>query len=441
MKRFLFQRGLLTALSLTILVGSGGAQDLTSAPKPIEKIEFTTYFEQSSRKTNDGKDNSIYTYKDKIYAAWIDDNLNMVVGKYDESGKVVTTIVATDIADDRYHVRPSLAVDSDGFIHVTGGMHHNFWNYYVSSKPEDISSFVKVTGTPQCPPGTGISYPNFYKDNSGKLYITYRHRVGGLVGEIKGDAPDGFMPGDLAGAIAKYDTKTKTWKMLGGKDYRHGRQTLVWFDGGALYGWYNSFKLEMAFDKNNRIHIAWLTHTIPTQKVSSDNASYLMYAYSDDEGETFHKIDGTKITQYPITPETGSVVLERLQKADINNGLSIGATSDGRPIVGGRIGETGVNVRIWSGTSWEKLIYPKAQAQFYTSAKTGRMIAILYREGKTSIIYSSDDNGVTWITGPEVNFISFDIDRDYFNKTGNLNFIAMDLEYRKVVTGKITIKP
>lgn len=97
--------------------------------------------------------------------------------------------------DDMYHTQPSIAVDRAGYVHVAYNMHHMPWQYSVSTRPGDISTFnfmgepitaaqkalVKLAN--QTPffsigkaaiAGNQITYPAFYYDQNRDLYVTYR---------------------------------------------------------------------------------------------------------------------------------------------------------------------------------------------------------------------------------------------------------------------------
>lgn len=98
--------------------------------------------------------------------------------------------------DDMYHTQPSIAVDRAGYVHVAYNMHHMPWQYSVSTRPGDISTFnfmgepitsaqkalVKLAN--QTPffsigkaaiAGNQITYPAFYYDQNRDLYVTYRY--------------------------------------------------------------------------------------------------------------------------------------------------------------------------------------------------------------------------------------------------------------------------
>lgn len=97
--------------------------------------------------------------------------------------------------DDMYHTQASIAIDKEGYLHVVYNMHNMPWQYVVSKKPGDITSFdfkgdkislaekstVKHLNKTPFPsigtaaiPGNQITYPAFFYDRQGEIYLTYR---------------------------------------------------------------------------------------------------------------------------------------------------------------------------------------------------------------------------------------------------------------------------
>ena len=252
---------------------------------------------------NDGDYQSpLASYNGAIYLAYVDTSSQIKIVKRSASGQVTSTVVMTDVADDRYHMAPSIGIDRDGYIHVTGKMHHDLWQYCVSDNPGDISSFTLIDdNSPGKIPGFLITYPFFQRDKNGVLYSAFRDRID----------PPNWWNGYLLGSVARYNADTKTWTMLGGIDYviQHTSQKcLVWDDSGVDDGAYQGYKIRIMFDVNNRMHMSWNVCRDSTGSDLSSVASHVLYAYSDDGGDTWHKADGTTISTLPISTHNGDIL-------------------------------------------------------------------------------------------------------------------------------------
>jgi hypothetical protein len=145
-----------------------------------------------------------------VYWTYIDPQLNGVVAMKTPDGIITSTVVITNIQNNDNHAEMSLGVDNDGYIHVMGGHHNSSPKYYVSSKPEDIRTWdfrgndTTIGGIE----GKGITYQGFYRSNNGTLYVAMRSNL-----------LNNFHTGDRSIALGRYNTQTKKWKMLGGKNY------------------------------------------------------------------------------------------------------------------------------------------------------------------------------------------------------------------------------
>ena len=224
------------------------------------------------------------------------------------------------------------------------------WQYWVSDNPEDISSFTFEGSTARRIPGIHVSYPRFIRDRSGVLYATFRHRItpnDDITYWLEGSEDSGgtnyldgpgyfhngvFVRGTFAGGVARYDASSRTWTMLGGSNYRFDGEefdpandgqtysqysfagdfpSLMWHRTGREAGplpLYQGFNNDIFFDVNNRMHLTWTFYSEDSSaKTGGFSTSHLMYAYSDDGGDSWHRADGSLIQSLPITIERGSV--------------------------------------------------------------------------------------------------------------------------------------
>ena len=105
------------------------------------------------------------------------------------------TVLPTKVGWDS-HNYIEMAVDRDGYLHVSGNMHAVPLVYFRSEKPENIERFEKL-------PMTGkreerVTYPIFLKNKEGELYFQYRDGGSGNGNTL----------------YNRYDPATKTWSPL-----------------------------------------------------------------------------------------------------------------------------------------------------------------------------------------------------------------------------------
>lgn len=246
----------------------------------------------------------VITYKGSIYLVYIDGSNRMMVAKKSPDGSISQSVAFSTTINDIYHTAGSIGIDKNGYIHVVGNMHNHSWQYVVSDSPEDISSFTFYGDDPnRAPPAGRVSYASFARDRNGELYLAFRFRF---------EEDWSVYPGVYGGAVARYSSSAKEWTMLGGNEGTpHGAKTLFWTDvRGGIDHYYQSFKMRLCFDRTNRMHVATVFANDPNDKYSSNHGTHVVYAYSDDRGDTFSRANGDKITSYPITLDNGDIAVE-----------------------------------------------------------------------------------------------------------------------------------
>ena len=187
-----------------------------------------------------------------------------------------STVIERRTLHDPYHTQPSVAFDRDGYLHVVYNMHHVPWQYLVSSRPYQTTSFTfageAVTladleivrkhnqthhftsnGNARIP-GNQITYPAFTKDRNGDLYVTYRYAT---------KPARRWEERAFAIGIAKYDTTARVWQPLA--------EPLALNRGDAVIeaGRYSAthpfildesflpYLVTLAFDQDNTLHAIW----------------------------------------------------------------------------------------------------------------------------------------------------------------------------------------
>lgn len=369
-----------------------------------------------------------------------------MLAKIYPDGRVDKVVIFDKVVNDEYHMFSTVGIDSQGYIHITGNMHHSpydrdysasplyeyAWQYWVSNQPENIQGGFTFVGSDskRTIPGTWISYPRFKHDNRGNLFITFRHRV----------HSSGWIPGEMAAGLARYDVATRNWKMLGGTNYTYGNvvftdhssvsnpKTVFWhmkgWDGTA----YQGYRPDLFFDRTNRMHL--VVGTNDGTLAASNIDTHVVYAYSDDLGETFHKANGSLIASLPMDLSTGDVVVGKTFST--TNGLAfnphVGIGPDGYPIVSYWLD----NVRkgyfsLWNPTNgWgsPKEVVSNYGADFFSDL-WGNLIMLF--SGK---LRRSTDGGNTWreytSAGPFTSNDLTAVDVEYLKATGNIRYFFYD---------------
>ena len=231
----------------------------------------------------------------------------------------------------------SLAIDNDGYIHIVGGQHNapnpkayipgswekiglsrdrgsdDFPNqlYWVSTRPGDIElfEFVGRRNNPRQIPSPGyLNYMNFVQDNNGELFLYGRINVSGWQswGLYRYDTEARrwtALGGDACDVIASAKKNDPNWvkylirQIRGSTPSAPGAKSLVWAWQPHFYNYCRANRWGVHFDRTNRMHAR-----VPIRGLGA-NARIVdsnVYAWSDDDGKTFHRADGTKVA-LPLT--------------------------------------------------------------------------------------------------------------------------------------------
>ena len=413
-------RSLLFTLACLFLCSGIQAQDLPRVKN----------FELSGSNLNTGDGTPLATYRDYIYLAWIDGN-TLKVSKTSSDGSRSVKTIRQNIQNDLYHVMPSLAVDKDGYIHVTADMHNDNWVYYVSDGSNSIQSFTQYSpGDARCPSGNTITYPEFFKDKNDELYLAYRQKV----------KFNGHEPGEMGGAVARYNRGSKSWIMLGGTSHG-GAKTLVWANGGTLNnenggdGWYQKPMVRLFWDDTNRMHLVTTLAVEASPDKAYNGMTDLLYAYSDDDGNTWYEADGSRIYSLPLAPSNASIVATRPNERDMIAGARVAAFSPSRPVIAYTTGEGSAarqHLKRWNGSSWTEINAPYKSTQLY-GRRNGEVAVFRPFRG----LYITNNNGASWnlrASNPSsYNGKSEQIDYEHYITTGDFRWRAVEKTSKNVV--------
>lgn len=176
---------------------------------------------------------------------------------------------------DPYHTQPSIAFDKNGHVHAAYNMHNLPWQYVASEKPYDISQFVfygqsislrdldalRLENKTHYPnighaliPGNQITYPAFFKNRSGDLFVSYRYAM---------RPARNWENRSIAAGIARFDEDNWTWTPIGSPislsngDAVHIENKAVSTAPFAYDENYVPYLVTLAFDASNAMHAIW----------------------------------------------------------------------------------------------------------------------------------------------------------------------------------------
>lgn len=204
--------------------------------------------------------------------------LNTVIRLGRKAGNVwqwQSTRIDTHTLFDPYHAQPSVAFDKNGHIHAAYNMHNLPWQYVASERPYDISQFVfygqaislrdldalRLENKTHYPnighaliPGNQITYPAFFKNRSGDLFVSYRYAM---------RPARNWENRSKAVGIARFDADNWTWTPIGsptpiskGDAVHTGTKSV----SSAPFAYDENFVpylVTLAFDTENTMHAIW----------------------------------------------------------------------------------------------------------------------------------------------------------------------------------------
>ena len=197
------------------------------------------------------------------------------------------------------HNSLTLAVDEQGYIHMSGNMHANGLTYFRTSRPHDITSIVQVdqmVGDKE----NRCTYPVFIKRKDGQLIFRYRDGGSGNGNNI----------------YNIYDANSKTWRRL--------HDPLV--DGQGLM---NAYTTRPKLGSDGWYHFIWVWRDTPDCETNHD----LSYAKSPDL-ESWYDVYNNKVS-LPINYNQKSLIIDPVPPGGgiINGCAQLVFDAEDRPMV------------------------------------------------------------------------------------------------------------
>ena len=324
-------------------------------------VEFSFRIEEIGSLSNISSNRNMFStalayHEGSVYTVNVEsgsgsDGLVTVVrkGTPDVSGNWIwaeSHIIDDDTFKNDYHTQASIAIDKLGYVHVAYNMHNMPWQYSVSVRPGDISEFdflgdpisaaqrnaIRVNRTPfpslgtAAIPGNQITYPAFFYDRNGELYITYRFAT---------RPKRSFVNRGFAGGVARYDTETRSWEALGG-------DIVVTSDDADIPGGGDSarirafaysdrwsvYQIWLSFDELNNMHVSWFWR----EGGAGPSTSHPSYAFSSDDGYSFTNSKGVEYN-LPISVQRSELFIREGDRRTFGHRSSIAVNRDSTPYI------------------------------------------------------------------------------------------------------------
>lgn len=238
----------------------------------------------------------------KYFVAYYNNDKDMVVaskgiGEKEWKRKILPTKIKWDA-----HNYVTMALDKQGYIHVSGNMHGVPLIYFKSTAPYDVSSMVQVKNMVDPKDENRVTYPIFLEDPNGEMVFHYRFGSSGNGLEI----------------YNTYDVNTKQWRRLLDTPLIHGQWERNAYMQGPMMG------------KDGFYHAIWVWRE--TGDCSSNHT--LSYARSKDL-LNWESIRGEKIT-LPMNFYQKELVVDptSVKGGLLNPGIKLGFDSQNRPVIG-----------------------------------------------------------------------------------------------------------
>lgn len=199
-----------------------------------------------------------------------------------------------DVAD--AHCSISIALDGDGYLHVSWGHHGSKLRYAKSIQP-----FSLILGEARSMTGCSeeeITYPEFYKMPDGDLLFLYRD----------GSSGNGSL------VINKYDCRAQRWRQV--------QHNLIDGEGKRNAYW------QSCVDAKGTIHISWVWRESPDVASNHD----VCYARSKDGGMSWERSDGERY-QLPITASNAEYALRIPPNSELINQTAMTVNPAGEVLI------------------------------------------------------------------------------------------------------------
>ncbi|MFI1744361.1 BNR repeat-containing protein [Thalassobellus sediminis] len=270
---------------------------LVSCSKTISHSKIGKGWSNNSINTVKFRKNALTTFEDIQFTAYYDNDSFLVLGKRklnSPSWISVKTPYKGNIKD--AHNAISIAVDGDGFLHVSWDHHNTLLRYAISKTPLSLDLGEEIIMTVK--QEDKVTYPEFYNLPNGNLIFFYRSGKSGR--------------GNLV--INAYDVKSRKWTQL--------HHNLIDGENKRNAYW------QACVDNKGVIHISWVWRETWDVETNHD----LCYARSLDGGKTWEKSTGEKY-KLPITLASAEYAWKIPQNSNLINQTAMCTNKNGEPYI------------------------------------------------------------------------------------------------------------
>lgn len=242
------------------------------------------------------RNSALTSFQGEQYTAYYDPEGRMILAKRKLNSKNWETVISPysgNVKD--AHNDISIAIDSDGYLHVSWDHHDTKLRYARSKKPFslELGEEKPMTGTDEAK----VTYPEFHNLPNGKLLFCYRSGASGRGNMI----------------MKLYDVKTQQWTSL--------QNNLIDGQNERSAYW------QICTGKNG-IYISWVWRESWDVSTNHD----ICYAFSPDGGKTWQKSSGEKYT-LPITKATAEIAWQVPDKSSLINQTAMTVDENGNPFI------------------------------------------------------------------------------------------------------------
>jgi len=287
--------------------------------------------------------NALTTFQNYQFTAYYDENSYLILAKRKVNSsdwEKVKTPYKGNTKD--AHNDISIAIDGDGFLHISWDHHDTKLRYAKGKSPMslDLGEEQSMTGKEELK----VTYPQFYNLPNGNLLFFYRSGASG-----RGNMVINF-----------YDVKSKTWSQL--------QQNLVNGEEKRSAYWQSSI------DQQGVIHLSWVWRESWDVSTNHD----LCYARSKDGGITWEKSTGEKY-KLPITASTAEIAWKIPQKSSLINQTSMATDENGNPYIATYWSENKIpqyQIIYLRNGNWKKISTQFRKTPFYLGGGGTKQIPI-----------------------------------------------------------------
>lgn len=342
--------------------------------------------------------NNLVTIGDYQYIAYYDSN-SVRLGRRSLASNTWsvfdTGYTPYAITDD--HDNIAIAIDGNGYMHMSWGMHNNSMNYVVSNNPVTSVTnwnganvpFTRPTFWNQTAGNThsSVTYPEFYRiPGSNDLLFLYRQGGSGNGNQY----------------LVRYNAASKTWS----------KNLIIQGTSDSI----NAYLNNLVYDSTGKLLMTWTFRDTPAFQ-SNEN---IMYAESLDNGQTWRSQTATPYS-LPITRSQAQVVSVIPENSTLINQTTMTVDKFDRPLVAtwyAPAAAQGNNTRQYmlewfDGVAWQSSQVTNRPTESLQTDSTVRELArpivlvdddnrvlmvLRYKEIGNSVVVAVSDDRVNWET-------------------------------------------